>query len=143
MHMKIMFLHLSDAHLKMDTELDHLNRPAIVDSLARMGQFDECIIIFSGDIAFAGDAKAYEVAGRLVGFLAKWISRKYLSGKYINIVLVPGNHDNCVVNPDRNNLNIEEYYSTGVYEEKFKSDLRQLDKFFYFANKNGCFKKIR
>lgn len=53
--MKILFLHLSDAHLKQDTNLYEINTNALVNSLSQMGDFDECIMVFSGDIANSGD----------------------------------------------------------------------------------------
>ena len=44
---KILFLHLSDAHLKENTRLGEINPNAIVNSLSQMGDFDECIMFFS------------------------------------------------------------------------------------------------
>lgn len=102
--MKILFLHLSDAHLRQDTDLRRINTKAIVNSLSQMGEFDECVMVFSGDIAHSGDKEAYDVAGKLVGYTAKGISQTYLNGKHVNIIVVPGNHDNVVSNPNRDNM---------------------------------------
>lgn len=52
--MKILFLHLSDAHLKDNTDLRLINIKSIVNSLAQIGSFDECALVFSGDIVNAG-----------------------------------------------------------------------------------------
>lgn len=52
--MKILFLHLSDAHLKEDTILYQINTNAIVRALSQMGEFDECVLIFSGDVVQSG-----------------------------------------------------------------------------------------
>lgn len=62
--MKILFLHLSDAHLKQDTNLYEINTNALVNSLSQMGDFDECIMVFSGDIANSGSINEYKVAGK-------------------------------------------------------------------------------
>lgn len=48
------FLHLSDAHLKDSTDLRERNTNVMVNGLKQMGDFDECILIFSGDITLAG-----------------------------------------------------------------------------------------
>ena len=82
--MKILFLHLSDAHLRDNTMLSQINTGAIVRSLAQMGEFDECVLIFSGDIV-------------------QEINDKYFDGKkHIHVMVVPGNHDNVVIAPYKN-----------------------------------------
>ena len=70
-YMKILFLHLSDAHLCGDTMLSQININAIVRSLAQMGEFDECILIFSGDIVQSGEENEYKSGCADVGNLNK------------------------------------------------------------------------
>ena len=71
--MKILFLHLSDSHLCGDTMLPQININAIVRSLAQMGEFDECILIFSGDIVQSGEENEYKVAAQMLATLIKRI----------------------------------------------------------------------
>lgn len=137
--MKILFLHLSDAHLRDNTDLRLININAIVNSLAQIGDFDECALVFSGDIANSGDKNAYANAGRLIGYIAKDISRKYINGKFIQTLIVPGNHDNLVKNRDRNNFELESYYEKKEVDSRFNDDLDELSKFYEFAKKNRCF----
>lgn len=137
--MRILFLHLSDAHLRQDTDLRRINTNAIVNSLSQMGGFDECVMVFSGDIAHSGDKEAYDVAGKLVGYIAKGISQTYLEGKHVNIIVVPGNHDNAVSNPNRDNMELESYYNNKEVDKKFYEDLSQLANFYEFASRNRCF----
>ena len=100
--MKILFLHLSDAHLTQETNLSEINTNAIVNSLSQMGNFDECVLVFSGDIANSGNENEYKVAGRMFGRIIKGIIDKYFDGnKHIQTLIVPGNHDNLVGNPDK------------------------------------------
>lgn len=108
--MKILFLHLSDAHLKDTTDIHFININGIVNSLSQIGNFDECVLVFSGDIVNAGDKNSYANAGKLVGYIAKNISQKYVNGKIIQTLIVPGNHDNLIKNKDRDNLELESYY---------------------------------
>lgn len=77
--MKILFLHLSDAHLRDNTELRVININAIVNSLVQIGEFDECALVFSGDIVNAGDKNSYANAGKLVGYIAKTLVRNILT----------------------------------------------------------------
>ena len=139
--MKILFLHISDAHLEDSTDLREININAIVNSLTQVGAFDECVLVFSGDIANSGAKNAYANAGRLVGYLGKNISQTYLDGKFVQIIVVPGNHDNLVKNKDRNNLDLEEYYKSKQIDSKFNEDLDELTNFYEFSSKNRCFSR--
>lgn len=139
--MKILFLHLSDAHLKDNTDLRLLNINGIVNSLSQIGGFDECALVFSGDVANSGEKNAYANAGRLVGYIAKNISQKYIDRKYVQIFIVPGNHDNLVKNKNRNNLDLETYYEKKEVDLRFEEDLDELFNFYEFARRNKCFAK--
>ena len=108
--MKILFLHLSDAHLEDKTDLRLINVNAIINALKQIGNFDECALIFSGDVARRGDKNAYANAGKLVGYIAKGISQQYINNKIVHTLIVPGNHDNLVKNKERNNLELESYF---------------------------------
>lgn len=137
--MKILFLHLSDAHLEDKTDLRLINVNAIINALKQIGDFDECALIFSGDVARRGDKNAYANAGKLVGYIAKGISQQYINNKIVHTLIVPGNHDNLVKNKERNNLELESYFEKKEEEEKFVEDLDQLSNFFDFARRNRCF----
>lgn len=141
--MKILFLHLSDAHLKDNTDLRLINRNAIVNSLAQIGKFDECALVFSGDVVNAGDKNSYANAGRLVGYIAKNISQKYVDGKIVQTLIVPGNHDNLVKNKARDNLELESYYEKKEVDLRFNDDLDELSNFYEFSKRNRCFLKSR
>ena len=57
--MRILFLHLSDAHFKDDTNVNDLNINAMVRSLSQLEKFDECVVVFSGDIVHSGGENQY------------------------------------------------------------------------------------
>ncbi len=138
--MKILFLHLSDAHLKDNTDLRLINIKGIVNSLTQIGSFDECALVFSGDIVNAGDKNSYANAGRLVGYVAKGISQKYINGKIVQTLIVPGNHDNLAKNKERDNLELESYYEKKELDSRFNDDIEQLSNFYVFASRNRCFR---
>ncbi len=139
--MKILFLHLSDAHLKDNTDLRLININGIVNSLSQIGEFDECALVFSGDVVNSGEKNAYANAGRLVGYIAKNISQKYIDGKIVQTFIVPGNHDNLVKNKNRNNIDLESYYEKKEVDSRFNEDLDELSNFYEFANRNRCFSR--
>lgn len=132
-------MHLSDAHLKENTRLGEINPNAIVNSLSQMGDFDECIMFFSGDIVQGGGENEYKVAGQFFGRVLKGISEKYLNNKHIHVIVIPGNHDNLVKNPKRNMDILKSYYVNKTVEENFKEDLAELNNFYKFADRNRCF----
>lgn len=139
--MKILFLHLSDAHFRDNTDLREINLDALINALKQMGEFDECVLIFSGDIVNAGDKNAYINAGKFVGRLVKRISKQYINGKIVQTVIVPGNHDNLVKNRDRDNFELENYYKNKEVDFRFSDDIQELSNFYEFANRNRCFGK--
>lgn len=141
--MRILFLHLSDAHIKENTDLRQINMSAIVNSLSQLGGFDECILIFSGDIVNAGDKNSYANAGKLVGGLARRISEHYIDKKIVQTAIVPGNHDNFVKDKDRDNFELERYYKEKIVDSKFQEDVEQLSNFYKFANRNRCFSRTK
>jgi len=142
--MKILFLHLSDAHLREDTGLHDINVNAMVNSLSQMEKFDECVLVFSGDIVQSGEENQYKVAGKLIGRLANGIKTKYLPDKVIQTLIVPGNHDNLAANPKREIEELKSYYSSKEETvDKFYGELTQLNNFYTFAQRNHCFNKGR
>lgn len=81
--MKILFLHLSDAHFREDTKFRDINIPAMVNGLKQIDKFDECILVFSGDIAQSGEINQYKTAGNFLGTLINQIKETYLPNKNI------------------------------------------------------------
>lgn len=140
--MKILFLHLSDAHFRENTKFNDININAIVNSLKQIDKFDECVLVFSGDIAYSGEINQYKRAEEFIGILIKQIKDYYLKDKLIHTLFVPGNHDNLVKNSSRNVEELKAYYSDpNEIDRIFYSELGQLENFYKFANRNFCFKK--
>lgn len=137
--MKILFLHLSDAHFKENTNFNEINIKAMVDSLTQVGDFDECVLVFSGDIVHSGNENQYKRAGAFLGRLLKNLTDRYLPGKHIATMISPGNHDNLAADPKRGIDELKEYYKNKKEDEQFYIELDQLKDFYNFANRNGCF----
>ncbi len=140
--MKILFLHLSDAHFREDTKFREININAMVNALKQIDKFDECIIVFSGDIAHSGEVNQYKTAGGFIGTLINQIKTAYLPDKRITTLIAPGNHDNLAANPDRGLEELKSYYSSQKEtERRFYAELSQLDNFYSFAERNLCFQR--
>ena len=140
--MKILFLHLSDAHFREDTKFREININAMVNALKQIDKFDECIIVFSGDIAHSGEVNQYKTAGGFIGTLINQIKTAYLPDKRLTTLIAPGNHDNLAANPDRGIEELKSYYSSPkVTNDKFYAELSQLKNFYDFAGRNFCFQK--
>lgn len=142
--MKILFLHLSDAHLRDNTKFSDININAMVNSLVQMGDFDECVIVFSGDIVQSGEKNQYKTASIFLSRVINEIKNRYLPGKIIQTLITPGNHDNLAADPKRGLEEIKGYYACPKETDtKFYEDLKQLNNFYEFANRNRCYNKGR
>ena len=142
--MKILFLHLSDAHFKEDTRFKDINIDAIVNGLRQVDKFDECILVFSGDVAHSGEKNQYKKASMFLGTLIKQIKDNYLPDKRIYTLIAPGNHDNLASNPKRDIEELKKYYSSDKETvDKFYEELSQLNNFYDFAQRNLCYNKGR
>lgn len=67
--MKILFLYLSDAHFREDTKYIDINISAMENGLRQIDSFDECVLVFSGDIAYSEEANQYKVVSGSIGKL--------------------------------------------------------------------------
>lgn len=138
--MKILFLHLSDAHFKEYVDISEINIEAISKSLRQVDKFDECVLVFSGDIANSGAIEQYKFAEFFIGSLISQIKKNYLPNKFIHTLIVPGNHDNLAKNPDRGVEELKSYYNPTTNIDKiFYTELSQLSNFYNFAQINHCF----
>ncbi len=52
--MKVQILHISDIHISSTEDIRRINVGKIVRSLTKDEKADECIIVFSGDLAGKG-----------------------------------------------------------------------------------------
>ena len=137
--MKVLFLHLSDAHLLCNTFIEDRIINAQVQALNSLGSFDKCSIIFSGDLAQAGQINEYKKCGFYLGRLWRRISDKYSMQYPVSTFVVPGNHDIDFGGKSRGRSEIAEMLSSPVTEEMIAEELKKFDNFYDFANNYHCF----
>lgn len=140
MSMKIVFLHLSDLHLR-DASGAHPSRiNLLVNSLHHFDKFDGILIIFSGDIASKGNPNEYLNAAKFIGRLVCAIKSTFsVEDKNLKVLMVPGNHDISYPSghrPDHKLVRSEHELHRDKY---LNSELGKMAPFFNFANNNKCF----
>lgn len=139
--MKILFLHLSDLHIKNSEARSTLHIKKMLDTLRAAGKVDRMIIIFSGDVAFSGSQDQYEVATHIIGTIISTVKRERIYNGYIDIICVPGNHDVAYENPPRTTQDLNTIYSEWAYERNLPKEFEKQKEFFNFSNKSKCFCK--
>lgn len=137
--MKILFLHLSDMHIKTKGAASELHISKMLDSLREMGHFDRMVMIFSGDIAFSGSEAEYAVGSGIITTIFREIKRKKIYKGLIDILCVPGNHDIAYGENPRKVAELQEVYKNYLYKSYLAEELGRQESFFKFSSKNRCF----
>ena len=99
--MKIAIIHLSDFHIKENDNFVFQKVDKLISALNVCGKVDDNIIVFSGDFAYSGHINEYRNARKLMGKIVAEIKMKNCNN-FVNLFMVPGNHDLCMDDIDRN-----------------------------------------
>lgn len=134
--MKVAIIHLSDFHIKSWDHFEFEKIEGIVSSLNTLGKVDEYIIVFSGDLANSGAVNEYKKSRFLFGHLISKIKQKN-NNKFVNLLIVPGNHDLCLPEDSRTGREIQEAYIEENIEDFVESELSYLDNFYNYSNVSG------
>lgn len=135
--MKILLLNLSDAHFTDKTYIKEDIIDAQVQALNALGDFDQCIVLFAGDIAFSGKENEYKKAQFYLGKLYQKIKDKFNIN--ISTFVVPGNHDINFGSVTRNRNEIRDLLNNTICDETISNELNRFEKFFKFASYYKCF----
>lgn len=138
--MRLLFLHLSDAHFKDDTFYSEKTINAQVQALNSIGDFDKCFIMFSGDLAFSGQINEYKKVSSYMGKLWKKICDKFDKHGNVYTLVVPGNHDINFNGENRDRTSIKSMINDGEIDEKIEAELVNFNNFYDYASKYNCFK---
>lgn len=133
----VVFLHLSDMHIKNQKDISYLHIEKIVSSLKSYKniKFKEVIIVLSGDITQSGDESQFDNAKKLMGSLIIKLNKEF-NCKCV-ILTVPGNHD---VNHGDYPLNLE-CLKKELYSQIEIAEHGKLTSFYNFAKFNKCFQE--
>lgn len=132
----IVFLHLSDLHIKGRKDISDEHIQKIIDTLKvyKKITFNNVVIIISGDLTFSGKEYEFESVKKIIGKLIFKINNTYNHSK-CHILMVPGNHD---VNHNEKPFSISELSITG-YNALENREYMKLSEFYKIANYNHCF----
>ena len=136
--MKILFLHLSDLHIKDDKGVNLFQINKIVDSLSTAGSCDYVTIILSGDIAFSGQNHQYKQANKIIGSIINPIKKTCNIDK-IPVWVVPGNHDINQGAVPLTTSELQEIYNKSTYEYELANEVDKQKDFYNFAKRSKAF----
>ena len=132
--MKLLLLHLSDAHFKDKTYIDNSIIESQVQTLNKIDKFDKCCIVFSGDISFSGQINEFKKASYYLGKLWKLIGKKFEPQYGVSTYMVPGNHDINFDGISRDRSEICELKRETITEQQISDELLKFAGFYDFAN---------
>ncbi|MBN7576855.1 metallophosphoesterase [Clostridium beijerinckii] len=137
--MKILFLHLSDIHITDKANIEPKKIDGIISALEMIKNFDECVIICSGDLTNRSKVNEYKNIKRLLGSILHRIKESYLKDKFIKLLLVPGNHDADFEGITRTGIDIQKYYKDNKIQENIELEIKMFENFFDYSKTNRCF----
>ena len=131
--MKVAIIHLSDFHIKDREHFERAKVNGIISSLNALDKVDEYLVVFSGDLANSGRINEYRQSRYLFGQLINGIKQKN-NNKFVNLIMVPGNHDLCLPEDARTSDDIQQAYFDGTIESRVEEEIRYLDNFYNYSN---------
>lgn len=134
--MKLAFLHLSDFHVKDGDFILSDKRQGIINAVASVGKFDELVIVFSGDLAFSGQPNQYKKCRHIFGPIISKL-KELVDGKFITLMMVPGNHDLDLSNSKRCQEDIQSWYESDTIENHLEDEIHLLNNFYDYSQANG------
>lgn len=134
--MKIALIHFSDFHVKASDSFSDTKIKSMLDSLNVLGKVDEFVIVFTGDLAHSGEINEYKASRALFGKIIDGIKRNK-NVEYINLVMIPGNHDLCLPQNPRDRKEIQSHYDDETIDDFLEIELTYLDNFYNISNAKG------
>ena len=141
--MKILFLHISDLHMKSDNrknskEIQH-KVDKVVSAVKSLGMVDKYVVICSGDLTYSGLVDEYKSVRKVMRSLLPQIGKINTPSQYVEFYLVPGNHDMVLNDSSRKFADIEAFFKDKREDEEFEKELTFQKHFFEYAKSNKCF----
>ena len=136
--MKILFLHLSDFHIRDKQGVNVFQLHKIADATNSFTHIDHIAIILSGDIAFSGLRHQYESAYHCIGNIISRLKSNGFSGQCY-VLCVPGNHDVDHGVKARTSRELQAIRKVDSYRKHLDTELFKQKSFFSFAKRNNCF----
>ncbi|MGE1061239.1 metallophosphoesterase [Megasphaera paucivorans] len=136
--MKLAIVHISDFHVNDKDQIINEKIEKFLNSLNVLSHIDKYIIAFSGDLAYSGEITEYKKSRYVIGKIIAGIKKKN-NQKFIDMLIVPGNHDLTLTKEVRDNIIIQGYYDKNCIESIVENEIKLLDNFYTYSHAN--FKK--
>ncbi len=134
--MRIAIIHLSDFHIKQRERFAQKKIDGITSALNVIGEVDDHLVVFSGDLSNSGNINEFKQSRFLFGSIINSIKQKN-GNKFVNLFIVPGNHDLCLPSNARKREQIQNAYEKGTIEDLLQDEFGYLDNFYTHSNING------
>ena len=130
--MKVVFIHLSDLHIRQDYCSNSMYEKKLVDEIKKIeANVEYYCFILSGDLVDTGNKNEYKQVSKFFNNLKRQLN---VDSNKIKFYFVPGNHDITFENgykDDKNKFETDKYYS--IQNEDI--ELKRMKNFFNFASK--------
>lgn len=134
--MKIAIVHLSDFHIHAGERFLQPKINGILSALNALGKVDDYIVVFSGDLSYSGQVNEFKQSRYLIGKIIRGIKQKN-DNKFVNLFMVPGNHDLCLPENARVRKDIQENYDNETIEELISDETSYLKNYYLYSNDNS------
>ena len=134
--MKIAIVHLSDFHINSGDRFLSQKIDGVLSALNILGKVDDYIVVFSGDLSYSGQVNEFRKSRYLFGKIISGIKQKN-DNKFVNLFMVPGNHDLCLPENARVRKDIQDHYDNGTIEELLPTEESYLENYYSYSNTNG------
>ena len=131
--MKIAIIHLSDFHIQSDKEYLDVKIEKLLTALNILGKIDDYAIVFSGDLANSGKINEYKSSRHVFSKIIRGIKQKN-ENRFINLMLIPGNHDLCLPKGARDRKYIQEHYENKTIRSILPDEIGFLDNFYNYSH---------
>ena len=134
--MKIAIIHLSDFHIRENDSFSSQKINGLLSALNAIGEVDDYIIVFSGDLSFSGKPNEYKCSRYIFGKLIAGIKEKN-NNNFVDLYMVPGNHDLCLPLNPRDRQSIQDSYDKGQIEQLLPTEISYLGNYYKYSNASG------
>ncbi len=134
--MKIAIIHLSDFHIRDKDNFSSEKIDRVLSALNVLKKVDEYIIVFSGDLSYSGQVNEFKKSRYLFGQIINKIKQKN-DNKFVNLLMVPGNHDLCLPKNARTRNYIQKYYDRKNIDSLLQEEASYLNNYYLHSNAKG------
>ena len=121
--MKTLFIHLSDLHLETTSIVNDLSLGITRCIQDAVNECDNSFVVFSGDMSFNGSKECLNAFKAIIEQIKDYIKQK--TSKDVEVILVPGNHDIVLPDPDNNQYFIDKIKDRKELDTKSNDSVKQ------------------